>query len=96
MKDVRQKRLERAIRRNDARDAINALRADYWRRQVELAQWFHEVDRGLHYVYESCSSIRQFGELHGFAGVTASFTSGATSVSASLWLSLTTPGPATR
>jgi hypothetical protein len=60
-------KLERAVRREDARDAIVALRAEKRRHDLEVARHFYEVDRDLHWIHESCSSIRQFGEKYGFS-----------------------------
>ncbi len=52
MIDKRQERLDRAIRREDLADAIDAKRVGYARDQVELAEGFAEVDRCAHFVYE--------------------------------------------
>ena len=67
MIDVRQRRFEKAVRRDDLREEIAFLRGDYRAQQVELAVRFDEVETSAHYVYEGCSSIRQFGERYGFS-----------------------------
>jgi hypothetical protein len=59
--------LDRAVRRDDCREAILGIRGERRRIDVFLARQFYEVDRSIHYVYEQCSSVHQFGEKHGFS-----------------------------
>ena len=59
--------IDRAIRQQEAADAIDALRPDHRRLEIRLARYFHLIDESKHWAYELCSSIRQFGEKHGFS-----------------------------
>jgi len=68
MKNRAHAKLDRAVRRDDARDDIVALRTDKRRLDLRMARLFFEIDRDIHWVYESCGSIRQFGEKYGFSG----------------------------
>jgi hypothetical protein len=60
-----------AVRRDDLREEIIDVRAERRRVDVRLAKLFREVDRSAHFVYEACSSVRQFGEKHGFSSMEA-------------------------
>lgn len=63
--------VDRAVRRDDLREEIILVRAERRRIDVRLARLFREVDQTAHFVYEACSSVRQFGEKHGFSAAEA-------------------------
>ncbi len=69
MRDKRQERLDRAIRREDLQDLVDVDRVEYARSQVKLAESFAEVERCAHFVYEGCTNVGQWGEKHGFSSL---------------------------
>ena len=67
MQDIRQRRFETAVRRDDLREEIVSLLADHRPLQAELAERFDQIETSAHFVFEGCSSIRQFGERYGLS-----------------------------
>lgn len=59
--------LENAVRRDEATAAIVALRPQRRQNDLDLARQFHDVAVHHHYAFESCASIREYGEKHGFS-----------------------------
>ncbi len=59
--------IDRAVREEAVMAEILAAQPDLARGRVRLARLVRRIDASAHFVYESCASLGEWGERHGFS-----------------------------